>query len=140
MSDVATSGTNVQCPSATQVSDVVGSRVALAGSAAVVIAAGCSYMSIDREQGTDVQITVGPALIADEEFKSVESDAANEGVTVVPVPVGSRAAAFGGQRRSGAIAVDGGRLVEVEVFAAKDPIGDKQVAAVGLLSLMLATN
>lgn len=140
VSDVATSGKDVQCPAAAQVSQIVGSPVTLAGSASVVIAAGCTYTAVDRDQGVDVQITVGPALIADDEFRSLEGDAANEGVTAVPIPVGSRAEAFGGQRRSGAIAVDGGRLVEVEVFGANDPIGDKQAAAVALLSLMLATN
>jgi len=140
VSDVATPGTNIQCPSATQVSGIVGSPVALAGSGSVVVAAGCSYLAIDRERGADVQITVGSALIADDEFRSVEREAANEGVSATPVPVGSRAEAFGGRRRSDAIAVDSGRLVEVEVFAAKGPIGDKHAAAVALLSLMLAGN
>lgn len=136
--DVATGGGQIACPAEAEVSEIVGSRLTLAGSASVVVASGCSYTATDRQRGVDVQITAGAALIADEEFRSFEGDAANVGGTVVPVGLGSRSAAFGGERRSGAIAVDGSRLVVVEVFSADAPIGDKQAAAVRLLQRVLA--
>ena len=81
-----------------------------------------------------MQITTGAALVADDEIKSFRSEATNEGAGPGQIPVGERGLTHGGDRKSAAITVSGGRLVEVEVFAAGAPNGDKQAAAVvGLL-------
>ncbi|MGI5130895.1 hypothetical protein ACQEVB_29100 [Pseudonocardia sp. CA-107938] len=134
-----TAGAKTECPSEAEVSTLVGSPVKLKAGVSVVVASGCSYLSDDRATGVDVQITSGPALIADEQFKSFESDAGTQDVTSTPIPVGSRGRAYGGEQRSAAIAVDDSRLVEVEVFAASAPIGDRQAAAVALLQRVFAS-
>jgi hypothetical protein len=138
VSDV-TSGATAKCPSEQEVSTIVGSPVKLKAGVSVVVASGCSYLADDRDSGVDVQITTGPALVADDELKSFESDAKTQDVQSTPIPVGSRGRAYGGAQRSAAITVDGSRLVEVEVFGASAPIGDRQAAAVALLQRVLAS-
>ena len=127
------------CPTEQDVSSIVGSPVTLAVSGNVVVASGCSYLAVDRSGGADIQITTGAALIADEQFASVASDAANEGTTPEPISVGDRAEAFGGSGRSEAIAVVGNAVILVEVFnAGGDDIGDKKDAAIALLQEVAA--
>lgn len=130
---------DAKCPTEQDVSSIVGSQVDLVVSGNLVIAAGCSYMALDQTSGADVQITTGAALIADEQFKSFASDAATQDTTPESIPVGDRAAAFGGPGRSGAIAVAGNALIEVEVFnAGGNDIGDKKDAAITLLQQAIA--
>jgi hypothetical protein len=138
VSDV-TAGATAECPTETEVSTIVGSPVRKIVGVSVVVATGCSYEAVDRDSGADVQITTGPALIADDQLKSFESDAATQGVKSTPIPLGSRGRAYGGAQRSAAITVDGSRLVEVEVFGSNGPIGDRQAAALALLQRMLAS-
>jgi hypothetical protein len=127
------------CPGEQDVSSIVGSPVTLAVSGNVVVASGCSYLAVDRSAGADVQITTGAALIADDQFTSVASDAANEGTTPEPISVGDRAEAFGGPGRSEAIAVVGNAMILVEVFnAGGTDIGDKKDAAIALLQQVVA--
>lgn len=138
VTDVATGGASqLTCPSDAQVSQIVGSPVTLTVSGSLYVAAGCSYLAADRERGVDVQITTGVSIIADEQYTSFQGDAATQDVAVTQIPVGERGQAYGGSRRSAAITVDGSRLIEVEVFSAGEPIGDKQAAAVALLQLVL---
>ncbi|WP_281688902.1 hypothetical protein [Pseudonocardia thermophila] len=139
VSDVAGGIGTADCPPAEEVSGIVGSKVSLAAGVSLGVASGCSYLADDRTGGIDVQITVGLAIVADEEMESFESDAATQGATVTPIPVGERGQAYGGQQRSAAIAVDGERLIEVEVFGAGGPIGSKQQAAVALLERMIGS-
>ena len=138
VSDV-TAGATAECPTETEVSTIVGSPVRKIVGVSVVVATGCSYVAVDSASGVDVQITTGPALIADDELKSFESDATTQGVESTPIPLGSRGRAYGGAQRSAAITVDGPRLVEVEVFGSNGPIGDRQAAALALLQRMLAS-
>ncbi len=138
VSDV-TAGATAECPTETEVSTIVGSPVRKIVGVSVVVATGCSYEAVDRDSGADVQITTGPALIADDQLKSFESDAATQGVESTPIPLGSRGRAYGGAQRSAAITVDGSRLVEVEVFGSNGPIGNRQAAALALLQRMLAS-
>jgi len=134
-----TSGAAAECPTESEVSTIVGSPVKKIAGVSVVVATGCGYEALDRSSGADVQITTGPALIADDELKSFESDAATQGVQSTPIPLGSRGRAYGGEQRSAAITVDGSRLVEVEVFGASAPIGDRRTAALALLQRMLGS-
>lgn len=127
------------CPTEQDVSSIVGSPVTLESSGNVVVASGCSYLAVDRSAGADVQITTGAALIADDQFSSVASDAANEGTVPEPISVGDRAEAFGGPRRSEAIAVVGNAMILVEVFNSGDTdIGDRKDAAIALLREVVA--
>jgi hypothetical protein len=135
-----TSGATAECPAEAEVSTIVGSPVKKVVGVSVVVATGCSYQAVDRGSGADVQITTGPALIADDELKSFESDAGTQGVQSTPIPIGSRGRVYGGEQRSAAITVDGSRLVEVEVFGASGPIGDRQAAALALLQRVLASS
>jgi len=128
-----------QCPTEQDVSAAVGSPVTLAVSGNVVVASGCSYLAVDREGGADVQITVGFALAADDQFAQVASDAATQGTTPEEISVGDRAESFGGPGRSEAIAVTGDSMVLVEVFnAGSQDIGDKRDAATALLEQVIA--
>ena len=139
VSDV-TAGATAECPTESEVSTIVGSPVRKIVGVSVVVATGCSYEAVDSSSGVDVQITTGPALIADDQLKSFESDAATQGVESTPIPLGSRGRAYGGEQRSAAITVDGSRLIEVEVFGSNGPIGNRQVAALALLQRMLASS
>ena len=128
-----------QCPTEQDVSSIVGSPVTLTVSGNLVVASGCSYLAVDQTAGADVQITTGAALIADEGFASFASDAATQGATPEPIPVGDRAEAFGGPGRSEAIAVVDNALVLVEVFnAGGTDIGDRKQAAITLLQQVVA--
>jgi hypothetical protein len=129
-----------RCPTEQDVSSTVGSPVTLVASGNVVVASGCSYLAVDRSTGADVQITTGAALVADEQFQSVASDAATQGATPEPIPVGDRAEAFGGPGRSEAIAVVGSSLILVEVFnSGSTDIGDKKQEAITLLEQVIAS-
>ncbi|SHL31263.1 hypothetical protein SAMN05443637_12442 [Pseudonocardia thermophila] len=137
--DVAGGIGAADCPPAEEVSGIVTSKVSLAAGVSLGVLSSCSYLADDRTGGIDVQITIAVAVAADEQIRSFESDAATQGATVTPIPVGERGQAYGGQQRSAAIAVDGERLIEVEVFGAGGPIGSKQQAAVALLERMIGS-
>ena len=127
------------CPTEQDVTSIVGSPVTLAVSGNVVVASGCSYLAVDRSAGADVQITTGAALIADDQFTSVASDAATQGTAPEPISIGDRAEAFGGAGRSEAIAVVGNAMILVEVFNSGDTdIGNKKDAAIALLQEVVA--
>ncbi|GAA4556461.1 hypothetical protein [Pseudonocardia xishanensis] len=127
------------CPGEQAVSAAVGSPVTLAMSGNVIVASGCSYLAVDRAAGADVQITVGFALAADDQFAQVASDAATQGTTPEPISVGDRGEAFGAPGRSDAIAVTGDSMILVEVFnAGSKDIGDRKDAAVALLEQVIA--
>jgi len=129
-----------RCPTEQDVSSLVGSPVTLVVKGNVVVASGCSYLAVDRSAGADVQITTGAALVADEQFQSFASDAATQGATPEPIPVGERAAAFGGPGRSEAIAVVDNSLILVEVFnSGSTDIGDKKQEAIRLLEQVIAS-
>jgi hypothetical protein len=128
-----------RCPTEQDVSATVGSPVTLVVSGNVIVAQGCSYLAVDQSTGADVQITTGAALVADEQFRSFASDAATQGATPEPIPVGDRAEAFGGAGRSGAIAVVDNSLILVEVFnSGGTDIGDKKQEAITLLEQVIA--
>lgn len=127
------------CPTEQDVSSTVGVPVTLVVSGNVVVASGCSYLAVDQSTGADVQITTGAALVADEQFESVASDAATQGATPEPISVGDRAEAFGGPGRSEAIAVVDDSLILVEVFnSGGTDIGDKKQEAITLLEQVIA--
>lgn len=131
-------GGESRCPSAAEVSQVLGSAVTEAADVSVVVAAGCTYLGTDRAAGLDVQITIGSGLIADEVFEDFRGEGAAAGAPVEPVPVGERGLAFSSEVKSAAIGHDGGRVVQVDITAAGTaPIGDRRQAAVTLLEAVL---
>ncbi len=125
-----------ECPTESDVSDVVGYEVDLKADADIVVASGCIYQG----SGVGVTITEGAGVIADEEIDSFRSEAESAGTTAEPVDAGDDGLAFGSPQRSQAIAKNDGTIVEVEIFGENGDIGDKKDAAVELLETYLDLN
>lgn len=126
---------DVECPSASTVSEIVGSEVSTIVEGTIFVASGCSYEAVDADSGVSVQITSGSSIIEDEVRQEFETTAAGQGASVESADVGENGKKFGSEIRSGALAGSGGQVVEVEVWSANPskPVGDKSAAAVELL-------
>ncbi|WP_109508245.1 cysteine-rich/transmembrane domain-containing protein [Nocardioides speluncae] len=126
---------DVECPSASTVSDIVGSEVKTVAEGTIFVASGCSYEAVDADSGVNVQITSGSSIIEDDVRGEFETTAEGQGASVESADVGEDGKKFGSEIRSGALAGSGGQVVEVEVWSANlaKPIGDKSDAAVELL-------
>lgn len=126
---------DVECPSAAKVSDIVGSEVKTVAEGTVFVASGCSYEAVDATSGANVQITSGSSFIEDDVRTQFEGTAEVQGASVESADVGEDGKKFGSEIRSGALAGSGGQVVEVEVWSAdlSQPVGDKSDAAVELL-------
>lgn len=124
---------DTKCPSAEEVSRIVGDEVEKITDADIVVAAGCNYSGSD----IGVAITKGSSVIAEEEIESLRQDASNAGVEAEPIDVGDDGLAYGTPTRSEAITKADG-VVAVEVFAEQgQDIGDRRGQAVELLELFL---
>ncbi len=131
----------VECPSAEDVSDIVGHPVDLAMSGNLLVASGCTYPSAHGEGGAGVSIVRGSGLIADEVLGELESTAQANGAEADSIDVGDGGKAFGSPTRSQAATRSGGSVVEVEIFSeGTEPIGDKKDEAVELLEIFLDLN
>lgn len=126
---------DVECPSASTVSEIVGSEVRTIAEGTIFVASGCSYEAVDADSGSNVQITSGSSVIEDDVRSQFETTATGQGATVESADVGENGKAFGSEIRSGALAGSGGQVVEVEIWSANlsRPVGDKSDAAVELL-------
>ncbi|MGQ0574447.1 MAG: hypothetical protein ACT4RN_09605 [Pseudonocardia sp.] len=138
-------GTTAPCPTPAAVSEIIGSPLQDAGVPdeleavpGFVGVTGCLYTAA---QGADLDVTIisAPALIADEQIAEFTSEGENAGATVRPISVGDRGFAWSSEQKSAAIAVEGGRLVLVEIFTSgTGTLDDRTAAATRLLEDRLA--
>ena len=130
---------DVKCPTADDVSDIIGYDVELAGSGNVLVASGCGYTSAGDTAG--VSIVSGSGLIAEEVIGDLESEAQGNGTEASSIDAGDGGKAYGSPMRSAAATEDSGNVVEVEIFAeGTEPIGDKRDEAVEILEQFLELN
>lgn len=130
---------DVKCPTADDVSDIIGHDVELAASGSVIIASGCSYTSSGDTAG--VSIVSGSGLIAEEVIADLESEAQGNGAEATSIDAGDGGKAYGSQTRSVAATGSDGNIVEVEIFSeGTEPIGDKRDEAVEILEQFLELN
>lgn len=125
-----------ECPTAADVSDIVGTDVDLVADTDVVVAAGCIYSG----GGVEVSIVEGAGVIAEEEIEAFRTEAQSNGTEAEPIDAGDDGLAFGSPQRSQAIAKNDGTIVEVEVFGSSGAIGNKIDAAIELLEAYLDLN
>jgi hypothetical protein len=129
----ALGGATLDCPSADDVGQLLGSPVTGPTSGNLLVASGCYYTG-DME----VVIASGAKLIADEQISSMigEGNAANARSRAIDV--GDKGQAWASDTKSSAIAVGTDAVVSVEVQA-KDSgsIPDKSDAAIAILQKVL---
>ncbi len=131
----------VECPTADDISDIVGYDVNLATSGSIVVASGCGYTSAEASGGAGVSIVSGSGLIADEVLAELENTAQSNGVEATSIDVGDDGRAFGAESRSEAATKADGRVVTVQIFAeGGESIGDKRDAAVEILEAFIELN
>ncbi|HSV39974.1 MAG TPA: hypothetical protein VLI04_14545 [Nocardioidaceae bacterium] len=132
---------DVNCPSADAVAELIGYEVDLAMSGNILIAAGCTYTSIDASSGAGVSITDGSGLIADDVLADLASEAQRNESEASSIEVGDDGLAFGSGRRSEAATKVDGHIVQVEIFAEGiEPIGNMRDEAVELLEIFVGLN
>jgi hypothetical protein len=132
---------NVRCPTAEDVSEIIGSDVDLATSGNLVVAAGCAYTSAEANGGAGVSIVSGAGLIDDEVLADLETSAEGDGAETTSIDVGDDGLAYGSPSRSEAATKADDHIVQVEIFAeSADPIGDKLDEAVELLEIFIDLN
>lgn len=130
---------DVECPTAEDVSDIIGYDVELAASGSIVVASGCNYTSTGDTAG--VSIVSGSGLIAEEVFADLETEAQSNGAEVSDIDAGVDGKAFGSEMRSAAAAKDDGNIVQVDVFSeGTEPIGDQKDEAEEILEIFLDLN
>lgn len=130
---------DVECPTADDVSDIIGHDVELAASGSIIVASGCNYTSSGDTAG--VSIVSGSGLIAAEVIADLESEAQGNGTEASSIDVGDGGKAYGSPMRSAAATEDDGNIVEVEIFSeGTEPIGDKRDEAVEILEQFLDLN
>lgn len=125
------------CPAASDVAAAVGSPVNTGPGGTIFGGTGCTYFSPTRDAGADVQIVVGPDLIADSVIDDFTSAAKAIDAPTESIPVGQRGQAYTTDSKSAAIAVDGGHVALVEISSVSTSLGDKRDAAVSLLRKVL---
>jgi hypothetical protein len=126
------------CPTAEDVSGIVGSTVGAPIGGNLVGVAGCTYLSASPGEGLDVLVVSGPDLVADEQLTDFADEGATAGATVAPIPVGDRGQAWASAYKSAAIAVGDGRVVLVEIMpSGSGTLDDRTPAAIALLERVL---
>ena len=134
----AVGGGELNCPSAADISTLVGSEVNGPTGGNIVVASGCYYLPKGPDDTIEVIIVSGSKLIADDEIRSFESEGRAANVDVRSIDVGDRGHAWASSTKSAAIAVGEQSLVSVEVQG-KDftAIPDKTDAAIAILERVL---
>ena len=131
-------GAQMNCPTAEDISSLVGSEVTGPTRANVIVASGCNYSAKGPDDMLDVIITSGSKIITDEEVASFESECRAANAEVRSIGVGDRGHAWASQHKGAAIAAGDHSLVTVEVqgknFA---DIPDKSDAAIAILARVL---
>jgi hypothetical protein len=131
-------GGELNCPSAEDISTLVGSEVNDPTGGNIIVASGCYYLPKGPDDMIEVIIASGSKLIADDEIASFESEGRAANADVRSIDVGDRGHAWASSSKSAAIAVGDQSLVSVEVQG-KDftPIPDKTEAAIAILERVL---
>jgi hypothetical protein len=131
-------GGELNCPSAEDISAMVGSEVNGPTGGNIIVASGCYYLPKGPDDTIEVIIASGSKLIADDEIASFESEGRAANADVRSIEVGDRGHAWASSSKSAAIAVGDQSLVSVEVQG-KDftPIPDKTEAAIAILESVL---
>jgi hypothetical protein len=130
---------DVECPTADNVSDIIGYDVELAASGSIIVASGCNYTSAGDSAG--VTIVSSSGLIAEEVISDLESEAQGNGTEASSIDAGDGGKAYGSDMRSAAATKDEGNAVEVEIFSeGTEPIGNKRDEAVEILEEFLDLN
>ncbi len=131
-------GGELDCPSAVDISALVGSEVSGPSGGNMVVASGCYYLPKGPDDVIEVIIVSGSKLIADEQIASFENEGRAANADVRSIEVGERGHAWASSTKSAAIAVGDRSLVSVEVQG-KDftAIPDKTEAAIGILEKVL---
>jgi hypothetical protein len=131
-------GGELNCPSAEDISTLVGSEVNGPTGGGMVVASGCYYLPKGPDDVMEVIIVSGSKLIADDQIASFESEGRAANANVRSIDVGDRGHAWASSTKSAAIAVGEQSLVSVEVQG-KDftAIPDKTEAAIAILEKVL---
>jgi hypothetical protein len=131
-------GGGLNCPSAADISTLVGSEVTGPTGGNMVVASGCYYLPKGPDDVVEVIIVSGSKIIADDEIASFTNEGTAANADVRPIDVGDRGHAWASDNKSAAIAVGDNSLVSVEVQG-KDftNIPDKTDAAVAILQKVL---
>jgi hypothetical protein len=134
----AVGGGELDCPSAADISTLVGSEVNGPTGGNVVVASGCYYLPKGPGDVIEVIIVSGSKLVADDEIVSFENEGRAANADVRSIEVGDRGHAWASSTKSAAIAVGDQSLVSVEVQG-KDftAIPDKTEAAIAILEKVL---
>jgi hypothetical protein len=135
---VVVGGGELDCPSAVDISTLVGSEVNGPSGGNMVVASGCYYLPKGPDDVIEVIIVSGSKLIADDEIASFENEGRAANADVRSIEVGDRGHAWASSTKSAAIAVGDQSLVSVEVQG-KDftAIPDKTEAAIAILEKVL---
>jgi hypothetical protein len=131
-------GGDLNCPSAEDISALVGSEVNGPTGGNVIVASGCYYLPKGPDDVIEVIIVSGSKLIADDEIASFENEGRAANADMRSIEVGDRGHAWASSNKSAAIAVGDESLVSVEVQG-KDftAIPDKTEAAIAILEKVL---
>jgi hypothetical protein len=131
-------GGGLNCPSAADISTLVGSEVNEPTGGNMVVASGCYYLPKGPDDAIEVIIVSGSKLIADDEIASFQNEGRAANADVRSIEVGDRGHAWASSTKSAAIAVGDQSLVSVEVQG-KDftAIPDKTEAAIAILERVL---
>jgi|SRR4051812_1288761 hypothetical protein len=131
-------GGGLNCPSAADISTLVGSEVNGPTGGNMVVASGCYYLPKGPDDVVEVIIVSGSKIIADDEIASFTNEGTAANADVRPIDVGDRGHAWASGNKSAAIAVGDNSLVSVEVQG-KDftDIPDKTDAAIAILQKVL---
>lgn len=131
-------GGALDCPSAADISTLVGSEVNGPTGGNMVVASGCYYLPKGPDDVIEVIIVSGSKLIANDEIVSFENEGRAANADVRSIDVGERGHAWASSTKSAAIAVGDQSLVSVEVQG-KDftTIPDKTEAAIAILEKVL---
>lgn len=126
------------CPTAEEVSGIVGSTVDAPVGGNLVAVAGCIYLSTTPGDGVEVLVVSGPDLIADEKLGEFANEGTAAGATIQPIDVGDRGQAWASDYKSAAIAVGDGRVVLVEIMSSgSGTLDDRTPEAIALLERVL---
>jgi len=131
-------GGELNCPSAVDISTLVGSEVNGPSGGNMVVASGCYYLPKGPDDVIEVIIVSGSKLVADDEIASFENEGRAANADVRSIEVGERGQAWASSTKSAAIAVGDQSLMSVEVQG-KDftAIPDKTEAAIAILEMVL---
>ena len=108
-------GGGLNCPSAEDISTLVGSKVNGPTGGNMVVASGCYYLPKGPDDAIEVIIVSGSKIIADDEIASFQNEGTAANAEVRSIDVGDRGHAWASDKKSAAIAVGDNSLVSVEV-------------------------